>query len=251
MAASFLRFASYDPERPVSSFFVQSRTLIYTRAVGLFYLIAVLVGALATTSSFKYFIQFFTNIGWVALTIYYLWALILSIQYNRLSEFERTQWAKKGPRALHIIFWVVYGSQAVYQPHTGVYEWATISEHSADFVLMVMEMVLTRMVMDIRHIVFTLGFVLLYLLMSFVDHWINGTWIYPPLDYEKEGWGKTGLFYGIIVCALSIIYLILWALHRLKEKRGTKRLQDRLQAKLESDVESVASSQTEKKNEKQ
>lgn len=70
--STFLRFDSFDAERSVTSFFVQPGVLIVTRVLSLIYLVAVLAGALATTSSLKYFIQFFTNIGWVALTLYYL-----------------------------------------------------------------------------------------------------------------------------------------------------------------------------------
>lgn len=70
--STFFRFDSFDAERSVTSFYVQPSILIITRVVGLIYLVAVLAGALATTSSLKYFIQFFTNIGWGALTLYYL-----------------------------------------------------------------------------------------------------------------------------------------------------------------------------------
>ncbi|KAF9007297.1 hypothetical protein BGZ52_008314 [Haplosporangium bisporale] len=260
--STFLRFDSFDAERSVTSFFVQPKVLIVTRVLGLIYLVAVLAGALATTSSLKYFIQFFTNIGWVALTLYYLWALILSVQYYRLSEFERTQWAKKGNRVIQIIFWIVYSSQAVYhmliplifwalmrkyqRPHTGVYEWATVSEHTTNVVFMALEMTLTRMTMDVRHIVFTLGFVLLYLLMAFVDHWINGTWVYSALDYETMGWTKVGLFYVVVAVGMTVVYLILWKLHQIKERRGVQRQQRQLQARLESDIESVASQEPSK-----
>ncbi|KAG0098711.1 hypothetical protein BGZ93_010593 [Podila epicladia] len=250
--STFFRVDSFDAERSVTSFFVQPSILIITRALGLIYLIAVLAGALATTSSLKYFIQFFTNIGWLALTLYYLWALILSIQYCRLSEFERTQWAKKGSRALQIVFWIVYSSQAVYQhqrPHTGVYEWATVSEHTTNVVFMALEMTLTRMTMDVWHIVFTLGFVVLYLLMAFVDHWINGTWVYSALDYEKMGWTKVGLFYLIVAVGMTVVYLALWKLHQIKERRGVERLQRRLKARLENDIESVASQEPSKNSE--
>jgi hypothetical protein len=79
--STFFRFDSVDAERSVTSFFVQPSILIVTRVLGLIYLVAVLAGALATTSSLKYFIQFFTNIGWVALTLYYL-VIRLSIFFS-------------------------------------------------------------------------------------------------------------------------------------------------------------------------
>lgn len=135
------------------------------------------------------------------------------------------------------------------RPHTGVYEWATISEHTTNVVFMALEMTLTRMTMDVQHIVFTLGFVLLYLFMAFVDHWINGTWVYSALDYEKMGWTKVGLFYVIVAVGMTVVYLVLWKLHQIKERRGVQRLQRRLQAQLESDLESVASQEPSKKSE--
>ncbi|KAG0348108.1 hypothetical protein BG004_006083 [Podila humilis] len=254
----FFRFASHDAERAVTSFIVCPKVLIFTRAIGLVYLIAVLAGALATTSSLKYFIQFFTNIGWVTLTLYYAWALILSIQYTRLSDFDRTEWAKEGNKVPQRIFWVVYSTQAVYhmvipliywalmrkhqRAHEGVYEWATISEHTTDVVLVGLEIMLTRMTMDIRHIIFTLGFVLLYLGMAFVDNRINGTWVYSVLDYNASGWGRVIAFYAVIGVGMTGVYLALWKLHQIKERRGNARLHRRLQAQLESDIESVASS---------
>lgn len=140
-----------------------------------------------------------------------------------------------------LIFWALM--RKYQRPHTGVYEWATVSEHTTNVVFMALEMVLTRMTMDVRHIVFTLGFVLLYLLMAFVDHWINGTWVYSALDYEKMGWTKVGLFYVIVAVGMTAVYLILWKLHQIKERRGIERLQRRLQVQLENDIESASSSQ--------
>lgn len=147
-----------------------------------------------------------------------------------------------------LIFWTLMRKHQ--RPHAGVYEWATVSEHTTNVVFMALEMTLTRMTMDVRHIVFTLGFVLLYLLMAFVDHWINGTWVYSVLDYEAMGWTKVGLFYVIVAVGMTVVYLILWKLHQIKERRGVQRLQRRVQAQLENDIESVTSSHEPSKLEK-
>ncbi|KAF9356612.1 hypothetical protein BGX26_005002 [Mortierella sp. AD094] len=109
------------------------------------------------------------------------------------------------------------------KPHYGVYEWATVSEHSTDGVFMILEIVSTRMLMDIRHIVFALVFMLLYLLMTFVNWWINDTWVYSFLDFEAQGWTKTVLYYLGIAIGLIVIYILVWKVHDLKEYLGTKK----------------------------
>ncbi|KAG0259719.1 hypothetical protein BG011_002419 [Mortierella polycephala] len=72
----FLRVNTFDAERAVTSYLYGPWILMGTRAFGTVYLVAVLVGALATTPSFRYFITFFTNISFCALVVYLMYGWV-------------------------------------------------------------------------------------------------------------------------------------------------------------------------------
>ncbi len=69
---SFFRLDTFDVERAVTSNHFKPSGLVATRAISTIYLFSVLVGALATTPSFRYFISFFTNISFCALIMYFV-----------------------------------------------------------------------------------------------------------------------------------------------------------------------------------
>ncbi|KAF9185393.1 hypothetical protein BGZ51_002678 [Haplosporangium sp. Z 767] len=220
---TYLRLDTFDAERAVTSYLYGPKVLVGTRAFGTAYLVAVLVGALATTPSFRYFISFFTNISFCALIVYYM---------RKNGRNGRKEEAESGARytgystgaSLYIIPLVYWSILRRHQkPHYGVYEWATISEHSTDGVLMLLEIISTRMQMEIRHLPFTVLFMILYLFTTFVHYWTTGTWVYPFLDYKTYGWKLTGPFYVGVAVALVVVYLIVWKLHNVKESLGVKR----------------------------
>ncbi|CAO3565892.1 unnamed protein product [Mortierella alpina] len=230
---SYFRFDTFDVERAVTSNLFRPQGLIATRAISTIYLFSVLVGALATTPSFRYFISFFTNISFCALIAYFVWSGIWSVQYSRLAEKDRSTWIKERTNRWGIVYWILYGSSAVFhivvplvywtflrphqKPHTGVYEWATVSEHSMDGFFMIVEVICTRMKMDVRHLPFTLLFMALYLLVTFVHWWSTGLWVYSFLDYITQGWTKTGVYYIGVTVGLVVVYLVVWKLQDLRE----------------------------------
>ncbi|KAF9574781.1 hypothetical protein EC968_005567 [Mortierella alpina] len=236
---TLFRLNTFNVERAVTSNFLKPQGLVATRAISTLYLFSVLVGALATTPSFRYFISFFTNISFCALIAYFVWSLVWSVQYSRLAEKDRDAWIKRRLHGWGIIYWILYSSSAVFhiivplvywtflrshqKPHTGVYEWATVSEHSMDGVFMIVEIVCSRMVMDVRHLPFTLLFMALYLLVTFVHWWSTGLWVYSFLDYITQGWTKTVVYYVGVAVGLVVVYLAVWKLHDLREYLALRR----------------------------
>ncbi|KAG0215356.1 hypothetical protein BGX28_000096 [Mortierella sp. GBA30] len=201
---SFFRFDTFDAERAVTSYLFKSKGLIITRVIGTVYLLAVLVGALATTPSLRIVVP--------------------------------------------LVYWTLLRSHQ--KPHTGVYEWATISEHSMDGVFMIVEIVSTRMLMDIRHLPFTLTFMVLYLLVTFVNWWTTHTWVYSFLDYVSQGWTKTVMYYISVAVGLIIVYLAMWKIHDLKEHLGLRRCagsRNQENLKVNNDLSSVCTQVGEEK----
>ncbi|ORZ28890.1 hypothetical protein BCR41DRAFT_391308 [Lobosporangium transversale] len=235
---SFFRLTTLGVERSVTSYLSGPKVLMWTRAVGVLYLTAVLIGALATTPSLHYFISFFTNISFCALLIYYIWSLIRSIQYCRLPQENKENWTKQRSQIGEHIYWILYGTLTVFhilvplvywsvlrahqKPHTGVYEWATISEHSADGIFMILEIIFTQMNLDIRHLVWALFFMLLFLLSAFVNYWTKNWWVYSFLDYNKHGWKIVGLFYVGTAVAIILLYVLVWGVHYYKEHLASR-----------------------------
>ncbi|KAF9091499.1 hypothetical protein BGX29_010905 [Mortierella sp. GBA35] len=172
--------------------------------------------------------MYLTNIVAELLRVWKLWSMIWSILYVRLQPSERHLFIKQRNRGESNIYWVMYQTLAVYhmivplvywslltadqKEREGLYAWASVSQHTTDGVLMVIEMVSTRILMEIRHVIFAILFLVLYLLMSWVAYWLEGTWIYPFMDFRLYNWTMVGLSYvGVGVVAL-------------KEQLGTRQM---------------------------
>ncbi|KAH7052612.1 hypothetical protein BKA57DRAFT_502768 [Linnemannia elongata] len=210
---SFFRFDTFNPERAVTSYLYGPKILLATRVVGSIYTIAVLVGALITTESLSYFMKYFTHITYIALSIYYVWSMIWSILYVRLPSSERQFFIKQRNRGESNIYWVIIVVPLVYwsalkedsKKRTGLYEWSSVSQHTTNGFLMLLELLSTRTLMEIRHIFFAILFLVLFLGMSWVAYWNEGGWVYPFMDFKRYNWTVVGLGYAGVVVGMVIL----------------------------------------------
>ncbi|KAF9990509.1 hypothetical protein BGZ75_001382 [Mortierella antarctica] len=92
-----------------------------------------------------------------------------------------------------------------------------------DGVFMIVEIVCTRMLIDVRHLPFTLLFMASNLLVTFVHWWSTGLWVYSFLDYVTQGWKKTIVYYVGVAVGLVVVYLAVWKLHDLREHLAMRR----------------------------
>lgn len=120
-----------------------------------------------------------------------------------------------------LVYWIIL--QEYQKERTGLYEWASISQHTTDGILMLIEIISTRTLMDIRHVFFAVLFMALYLGMAWVAYLAEGVWVYPFLDFKLYGWTVVGLGYGGVAVGVVILYCLLWKVHDLKEFLGTRK----------------------------
>lgn len=88
---------------------------------------------------------------------------------------------------------------------------------------MLIEIISTRTLMEIRHVFFAALFMALYLGMAWVAYLTEGVWVYPFLDFKLYSWTTVGLGYGCVAVGVVMLYCLLWKVHGLKEFLGTKK----------------------------
>jgi hypothetical protein len=94
--------------------------------------------------------------------------------------------------------------------------WKNYSVHAIDGVFALFELIFNRHFLQPVHSVVVAFVMLMYMCLTFVVRQTKGTWVYPFLDWDQ---GLICIVYYLgIAVGLFVIYFLLMAVHRLRNR---------------------------------
>ncbi|KAF9126855.1 hypothetical protein BGW39_006306 [Mortierella sp. 14UC] len=226
-----LKLDHFEPDRIVTSNLVRPLTLAILRGLVCLYTVIVIVASWAIAESASEYLKFFTNLTYFGLVVYLVCSTIWSINYLRQPPTTRAHWLKTGSPWWGYLHWLLYSTVVTYHfivplvywtmlnertTMNAVGHWKNYSVHAIDGVFALFELCFNRHFLQPRHSFVVAGMMLLYMLLTFVVKKTKGTWVYPFLDWN-QGPICVAYYLGIAV-GLFVIFFILLALHRLRNR---------------------------------
>ncbi|RCI03841.1 hypothetical protein CU098_009619 [Rhizopus stolonifer] len=177
----------FKPEQALTSHFVSTKTLFFIRLLWTTYMTAVIwIDIIYTllTGEFRHFLVYFTDLTSIGL---YAYLMTTCIHHAKYLQSKRPDSFLNQAAVLNylyvylyhtiityniltpVVFWALLAKERLFEAHLPVIEcWISISLHAVTMMMMVMEIMLSRMVIQIRMILLVFGTVLLYLGMVFI-----------------------------------------------------------------------------------
>ncbi|KAI7905437.1 uncharacterized protein BX663DRAFT_282223 [Cokeromyces recurvatus] len=188
----------FDPELAVTSFWVSSKLFFFIRLILAFYAAIVLWTDIGITHKGSFF-AYFTSLTFIGLHAYQVTTIVHHFRYlytKRDISFFNDQ-----PKILNYLYVVLYSTIVTFNIVTPVVYWSllakgnsqeatlntwiNVSVHGVSFFLMIFEVILNRMKLPVRHVIFPLVIIISYMLMTFIIYACNGFWVYPFLDWKQ------------------------------------------------------------------
>jgi len=241
---NILHYASKDPLRCVTSNFLSLRVLFSIRIILTLYAIAVLIGSIVTgilTQEVEY-VYYFTRLSYIGLVGYMISATVHTGLYmlqighgKRPPSYPMPNSLPKGSYLLqahcmlyatvicnHIVVPIIYWSllYSTSANNTTVLRWENFSQHLTDFVTILFEVVLNRMMLNWIELIVVLAVVLIYVFWMWLVRLFAGIWVYAFLGFN-EGPSVAGWYIFVLVLfvmAFAVQYYFAkfkeWVAHR-------------------------------------
>ncbi|KAK9708842.1 hypothetical protein K7432_009381 [Basidiobolus ranarum] len=246
------RLDDFDPYIMITSHFVSTKFLITFRLcslsifTGIFILNAMLQG-----DSFGHFLLLFTNLSYVGLILYFGISSYLSYRHlNSCDAFILHSKLAKSPM-WRTAYWQLYHTMVVFQVTASIIFWSaamrggyeypyrsqkllSYSTYSFNFVLVSMELCLSKWTMSWSHLPFLLFVVVLYLTIAWIYFVTTGQTLYSIMNLNTSA-GIISAQYVCIFLMFILIFIMMLFVHRLRENlacslaqtiRGKRRLSD-------------------------
>ncbi|KAG0257888.1 hypothetical protein BG011_003702 [Mortierella polycephala] len=223
--ARALKLDRFEPDRIVTSNLVHPITLAILRGILCVYALIVIISVWATSKSIDGYLKYFTNLTYFGLVTYLVPAE------------QREQWLKRGSPWWGWLHWLLYTTVVTYHivvplvywtmlnvsgsSADTVEVWQNVSVHALDGVFAVFELIFNRHFLQPIHSFVVAGVMVLYMLLTFLAYADKGTWVYPFLDWS-QGAICVAYYFGIAI-GLFIIFFILLALHRIRNRLLARR----------------------------
>ena len=235
------------PAHLVTSYFVSNPAVILlTRTLITLYLVATLIAELALYWNYGYFFVYFTHLSFIGLTVYFIMATYLSLQYWKLgpqstkrqqaSRLEIvTSWFYTSSFTIHVIvplvYWLLLSSTWKWDEKDDKERWTNITVHGLDLFVILVEFFMNRVVYVWGHLAVTTTIFLLYIPYS----WIFAA-CYPTSGPSQNGFPYFFVNYNnplsaVFIVALAVLLMLVWlfsfGLHYLRAYQGNKYRQRR------------------------
>ncbi|CAO3653847.1 unnamed protein product [Mucor hiemalis] len=227
---AILRWFGFDqfvPETAVTSHWISSKALFAIRLILAVYTTITMWVNIGVSKSGKTF-AFFTTLTFVGLHAYNVTACVHHFRYlrNKNMNFMLNQ-----PSFLNylyvylyctvvtfnivtpVVFWSILAKG--YSPKDVMGLWLNVSLHLVTFFIMIIDVILNRMRIPIRMVIFVILTVLFYMFLAFIVYATNGFWVYPFLDW-KQG-GKAAIWYVAVALIVVVSFFIQVLIHYLRD----------------------------------
>ncbi|KAI9266705.1 hypothetical protein BDA99DRAFT_506475 [Phascolomyces articulosus] len=241
----WLRLDRLEPERAVTSYWIPSRALLFIRIPTSLYSTIVIwasIGTSAMAGDFSRYFAHFTQMTYIGLHAYLITALYHHVCYLRTPQPHQPNSFFKQPSILNYLFSYLYHSIVVFNIITPIVYWCALSPaltsatneetirkegeppirwwvttslHGVSFVLMMMEVIFSRMTLYVNMVLLVLINVVLYMFLTFIVHATTGWWVYGFLDWDQGG-VAAGWYIGI-GAAFIVVYFIQFLFHMLRD----------------------------------
>ncbi|KAF9190263.1 hypothetical protein BGZ51_008794 [Haplosporangium sp. Z 767] len=212
--ARALKLNRFEPDRIVTSNLVRPITLAILRGFLCLYTLIVIISVWVTAKSIDGYLKYFTNLTYFGLTTYLVgspwWGWLHWLLYTTVVTYHIV---------VPLVYWTmlnVGGSDA-----TPIVIWQNVSVHALDGVFVIFELIFNRHFLQPVHSFVVTGVMILYMFLTFLAYADKGTWVYPFLNWS-QGAICAAYYLGIAV-GLLIIFFILLALHRLRNRLLARR----------------------------
>ncbi|KAI8975514.1 hypothetical protein BDF20DRAFT_879096 [Mycotypha africana] len=237
----FLHWCGFDqfiPEQIVTSYWISPKVLLLYRIIcalytGFIFWFFVIVFSFWPIDLWNIYFKFFTIYSYVGLHAYFVttaiyeWRYIKSKSVNFLLH-RKSFW--------NYTFMYLYSTVVCFNILTPVIYWTllsyllpldnflsilfNVSFHILAFLMMFFDVWFTRMRLPKRLVIFTTFTVFLYMIEAFIDHAIQGTWVYPFMDWKQ---GFVAFLYYLYVGNVEVAaFFIMKAIHILRDRLAYK-----------------------------
>ncbi|KAI9322552.1 hypothetical protein BX666DRAFT_1896160 [Dichotomocladium elegans] len=247
----WFRFDHFAPERAVTSYWMSTKVLLGVRIITTLYSTVVIwasIGTSAFEGKFQHYFAHFTQLTFIGLHAYLVTALYHHIRYV-LGHYELRSFFHQ-PSIINYLFYYLYHTICVFNIITPIVYWCALSPtlvsatedsvgggqggrtdgkhmpitvdwwittslHGVSFVLMITEVLLTRMKMALRLVILVVINVILYMLLTFIIYASTGWWVYSFLDWNHGG--LTAAWYLGIGAAFVVVFFVMYLVHLLRD----------------------------------
>ncbi|KAG0167940.1 Transmembrane protein 62 [Apophysomyces sp. BC1034] len=234
----WLKLDQFEPERAVTSYFVSSTILFCIRVALALYSTIVLwadIGWCIETGQFDHFFAYFTHLTFIGLHAYFLTTLYHHARYLLNSCRPATFLGQ--PATLNylyvylyhtiityniitpLVYWLLLSGEVLGGQYVAPMDWwLTISLHGATAFMMFTDVMLNRMVIYIRMVIFVFLTVVVYMLLTFIIFGTEGWWVYSFLDW-KQG-PSAAIWYLMVSSFVIICFFLQVAIHAFRRWVG-------------------------------
>ncbi|KAK9693712.1 hypothetical protein K7432_013764 [Basidiobolus ranarum] len=238
--STWLGLSDLDLSIPVTSNFVPSYVLIFTRTISLIYTLTVAITnfVINIDNVWEGFFVYFTDLSFLGLVAYFMVSTYHSLRYyNGSIQFLHSSWIARS-KFLRFVYWLLYETIVVFHVVVPIVYWTLIftpsnrstlllwvngSIHGSDFFFMIIEVVLGRWTLTWKHLPFVLLFPVLYMCMAFLNYAINDYFVYGFLNWYARKSGYVALIYLGVALFFVAVFVAMLYVHRLRDRIGVKR----------------------------
>ncbi|CEP09458.1 hypothetical protein [Parasitella parasitica] len=119
-----------------------------------------------------------------------------------------------------VVYWAILAKGMAATNTVGT--WLNVSVHGVSFFLMIIDVLLNRMKISVRMVIFPLVTMICYMLFAFIVYAVQGIWIYPFLNWQQGSSTAIWYFAVAIICVVAffIQVLIHWGRDYIARKTG-------------------------------
>ncbi|KAI8139187.1 hypothetical protein BJV82DRAFT_627509 [Fennellomyces sp. T-0311] len=246
----WFRLDRFRPERAVTSYWMSSKALLFIRIPTTLYSTVVMWGSIGNSArlgQFNRYFAHFTQLTFIGLHAYLVTALYHHIRYLMTSKPHQPRSFFNQPAVLNYLFSYLYHSIVVFNIITPIVYWCALSPvlstasgtdtsgkgdtpplqwwintslHGVSFVLMMTEVLFTRMTLYVNMVLAVFINVVLYMFLTFIIHATTGWWVYGFLNWDQGG--MTAAWYIGIGAAFIVVYFLQFLFHMLRDWAARK-----------------------------
>jgi len=212
--------------------------------IGFYSIVVVIVDIVltATTGDIDSYFSYFTDITYIALTFYFLFASFHTLWYARTGKSPLNRWYRPFqlahtvlfstiityPIIVTIVFWTLLSSGSTFA--TAQSTWSNISKHALNSAYCLFEILFSAVgLQPWSHIIFLVLFLAMYLGVAYITKATQGFYVYSFLNPSK-GPILAAYIVGILVGSIfvfAIVNLVKWGLAKSTSAKTRDGWRDR------------------------
>ncbi|KAI9271531.1 hypothetical protein BDA99DRAFT_298458 [Phascolomyces articulosus] len=237
----WLKLDQFEPERAVSSYFVSSKTLFMIRIPLVLYSAIVMWADIIYSiqrNEIDHYFAYFTRFTFIGLHAYLVTTFCHHYRYLRCQPKHPASFLNQSS-ILNYLYVFLYHTIVTYniltptvywallsgvilndEQATSVDWWVAVSLHGSTFLMMITEVIMSRMIIYKRMVVVVFCTVLTYMVLTFIIYASEKWWVYSFLDWSQGA--SCSIWYIAVAVSVILCFFLQLGIHALREKIGAK-----------------------------